>query len=658
LKPFDKDSISESQVPTALELLVLPSSPFSTEARSPEPGHVANHDTISSTPPPQSPDNEMEVLSLPSQGALPSIQNGNTTPQADGHSGPEGNQELPQVSLNTHANEQCLCTYFLIKTINTETPGNQRVYRMPSPWPGILQVDPASVLTSDTIPPEINAPLEKILRDFALKILSHQGLALSDLERNEPSQRNLFQVQTRMKLPEIEPARERLIEEIWGAVVPYSMEQVAVLPPEELDGDSLDSKVRVIADLHFIFESDGRVRPALVPYMNLLRNKIKYLDFGPNFPWVGFGIMARYVMLSSDNAVRMGEILHDCYQHGILQQPKNRDSIDYLEHIILVLDITLLMNDTLSFSPPKRGSNGEWLPHCYWLVEVLTRRKSLDEILGIYIPSLVEVYHAIYSKPSSQAQAAGTLFAVDDLNIKTLKSIGKLAIEWTTTMEDHLRLDLNQKTLLISWFSHSLTYIPRTYVEYSENFDIRGNPKDDIFLSWAFLFATSPLASERNQDLAELGIPALLESSEDLILPPSSSLNRVAHTPNPFKRLLALFHRKPRSNTYERFAPLAPHQGAINTRFRRPHVDREYASMLNSALRQLRHYMDSQKPRDFRQLWNDNRDSLTYYTFWGVILFGGVGILLAFFSLAVGIAQAVAGFKALQLASPPVAVPS
>jgi hypothetical protein len=81
-------------------------------------------------------------------------------------------------------------------------------------------------------------------------------------------------------------------------------------------------------------------------------------------------------------------------------------------------------------------------------------------------------------------------------------------------------------------------------------------------------------------------------------------------------------------------------------------------TVYESRLRQLRHCMDSQKPRDFRQLWNDNRDSLTYYTFWGVILFGGVGILLAFFSLAVGVAQAVAGFKALQLASPPVAVPS
>jgi hypothetical protein len=75
--------------------------------------------------------------------------------------------------------------------------------------------------------------------------------------------------------------------------------------------------------------------------------------------------------------------------------------------------------------------------------------------------------------------------------------------------------------------------------------------------------------------------------------------------------------------------------------------------VFETRLRQLQHYMGSQKPRGLRQLWKDNRDSLNYYTFWGVIVFGLLSVFLAFFSLAVSVAQTVASFRALELATPP-----
>ena len=65
-------------------------------------------------------------------------------------------------------------------------------------------------------------------------------------------------------------------------------------------------------------------------------------------------------------------------------------------------------------------------------------------------------------------------------------------------------------------------------------------------------------------------------------------------------------------------------------------------------LRVLRHYMDTSKPTGFRNLWHDRRDSLTYYTFWGVIVLGGLSVLLGLLSLLVGVAQTIAAFKALE----------
>lgn len=66
-------------------------------------------------------------------------------------------------------------------------------------------------------------------------------------------------------------------------------------------------------------------------------------------------------------------------------------------------------------------------------------------------------------------------------------------------------------------------------------------------------------------------------------------------------------------------------------------------------VQQLRHYMNTQKPRTFRQMWKDKLDALNYFTFWAVMIFGGLGVLLTVLSLAVSIAQTVASFKALNL---------
>lgn len=75
--------------------------------------------------------------------------------------------------------------------------------------------------------------------------------------------------------------------------------------------------------------------------------------------------------------------------------------------------------------------------------------------------------------------------------------------------------------------------------------------------------------------------------------------------------------------------------------------------VLEPRLRQLRHYMDTQKPRGIRQLWRDNRDSSNYYTFWLVVGFGLLSVTLAMFSLAVSAAQTWASFRALDMSSSP-----
>ena len=64
-------------------------------------------------------------------------------------------------------------------------------------------------------------------------------------------------------------------------------------------------------------------------------------------------------------------------------------------------------------------------------------------------------------------------------------------------------------------------------------------------------------------------------------------------------------------------------------------------------IRDLRQFMDTRQPKGLRGLWRDSRDSLTFYTFWGVIIFGLASILLGVLSLIASIVQAWASVRSL-----------
>lgn len=61
----------------------------------------------------------------------------------------------------------------------------------------------------------------------------------------------------------------------------------------------------------------------------------------------------------------------------------------------------------------------------------------------------------------------------------------------------------------------------------------------------------------------------------------------------------------------------------------------------------LKEHLDSHKPRTFKQLIRDRRDTVGYVTFWAVIAVGLISIVLALVSIAISTAQTVAAFEAL-----------
>ena len=67
--------------------------------------------------------------------------------------------------------------------------------------------------------------------------------------------------------------------------------------------------------------------------------------------------------------------------------------------------------------------------------------------------------------------------------------------------------------------------------------------------------------------------------------------------------------------------------------------------MFGQRLVKLQAFTLRQQPSKLRDLWRDRRNPLQWYTFWAVLVVGGLSILLGFLQLGVTIAQLVVAMK-------------
>ena len=61
--------------------------------------------------------------------------------------------------------------------------------------------------------------------------------------------------------------------------------------------------------------------------------------------------------------------------------------------------------------------------------------------------------------------------------------------------------------------------------------------------------------------------------------------------------------------------------------------------MLRCRIAVLQQQLATSKPRGWKELWRDKRDSAQWVTFWAVIIIGGLGLLLSLLQVVVAILQ-------------------
>ena len=209
-------------------------------------------------------------------------------------------------------------------------------------------------------------------------------------------------------------------------------------------------------------------------------------------------------------------------------------------------------------------------------------------------------------------------------NAFLLDSIGHFKIRWIDVLSCHLEFDERTKTLFL--FRYPSFCYACSIKEASEK-------KTGSVIHAA---ASPPSSSGRwaaREDVTQMLEEILL--SYRLLFGQNKRARRFYRTVDPFMGVAA--------DCKDHLLSILCERKSCSTAGVRGDKDtyslQEDFPVLKSRIARLHKALAISKPSSWRQLWGDKRDSAGWFTFWAVILFGGVGILLSFIQVLLQIIQ-------------------
>ncbi|KAH0544773.1 hypothetical protein FGG08_001140 [Glutinoglossum americanum] len=213
-----------------------------------------------------------------------------------------------------------------------------------------------------------------------------------------------------------------------------------------------------------------------------------------------------------------------------------------------------------------------------------------------------------------QAFESLTIIDPGEFNGYLLESIAKIRIKWVDVLAPHLEFDTATNTLfLFRYPSFCVANIP-SYGDISS--------RGVIHSCASYNGCSTEWASEA--DVTQLLQEILL--SYRLLFGQSRQSRRLFRSMDPFEGLPPEGHDPLLSLLCGGRKCMDSLAFAQDQAFYRPLRD---FPVLRSRIASLHHQMSRMKPRGWRELWRDKRDSTQWFTFWAVIIIGGSGILLS-----------------------------
>ena len=208
-------------------------------------------------------------------------------------------------------------------------------------------------------------------------------------------------------------------------------------------------------------------------------------------------------------------------------------------------------------------------------------------------------------------------------NAKFLSTIGEIQIRWTDVLACHLDFDISSNILyLFRYPSFCMASLHNEKSEKARSTLYACASTNMVIPYWA-----------KKDEISQILRETLL--SYRLLFGQNKESRQHFHFSKPHdgtpdesidKILIALCSKKKYS------LPHIFHQSEV-------YDLRKDFPILRYKIALLAQRLSRNRPRTWKQMWNDRRDSPNWYTFWALLVFGGTGIMLAFFQLILQIIQ-------------------
>ncbi|KAL3711151.1 hypothetical protein TMatcc_004949 [Talaromyces marneffei ATCC 18224] len=384
------------------------------------------------------------------------------------------------------------------------------------------------------------------------------------------------------------------------------------------------------------------------------------------------------------SSLSLETLLHLCYARQILDQPGVSDVDTYRKQFELLYDCLTALDFTRKFREIR-----EPLCELFYLRyksesirEVFDRvRISEEDTIGI------ERYPELPLEENTDSTFHPEIFT-----IPYLQRFGRLNIEWTDCLDEHLKIYANRNSIRVfahpTFFYNGIDlhkakrdYHKSTYLELSRTYGLLFRPtssrniqrlrqsitagEDDQILWYnsmtfngrpihrlkPYLEKEVPTNPKKIMDIDPVRYPTkdiLSESFYRCSLPPSIQV--AFDIANPFRAVKRIAKRWDQhtvtSTSMQQIFDLAPNypedlRFMITSVMENSFADTESFvrfPYFEPRLRRLKMYLDSREPSTIRELWYDRRDYRSWCMFWGAGFFGVCVLLLIFVILLVQLA--------------------
>ena len=335
-----------------------------------------------------------------------------------------------------------------------------------------------------------------------------------------------------------------------------------------------------------------------------------------------FSEIAKCAKSSANSSI--DDITESLLGQGLIEVKNTKDG--FLEARSLVFAVigwqTMLYRPALGTCPPQQLAVADeqdgYRGQAFMTLKQsqASAKRPLSEFLmgfGILLPPS----HCCISTDPEEKQAFDDLRSIgpNGFNAFLLDSIGHFRIKWVDTISCHLEFDDRTNTVFLFRFpSFCATYLTTA------------NPEKN---TESIIFAAAASASSSRQWAVKEDICRLLREtlvSYRLLFGQEKYARKFFRTLEPFAGVPDIG----RDHLLQSLCGRKSFHFTTNPLDKDDYDLRHDFPVFRSRISRLHKVFSAKKPRSWREIWRDKRDSAGWYTFWTVLVFGAASVLLSF----------------------------